>query len=189
MNKEIDVSCLAREVKLVEYDEESVRPWRQLMYAVPTVFQPRKALRFDPIGEYERTMSEQMREVTVKREKLLEKIKENRENHQEAFELAIEAYRKAAIEELEAMLAEAREGKRIRRKVSLVEPVNQTREYDQAIMMLEMSVDEEITLQEHEFACFVMDRWRWKEQFAKTASSYLNEGDVPAKLHRALSTD
>ena len=185
----IDTRCLAKEVKIEVYRQESVRPWRHLMYGMPALLQPSRSLHFDVIGEHERAVSEQMREVKCKRVELLEKLKENRENHQEAFELALVAYRDQAVAELEAMLAEAREGKRIRRSVSLVEPVNQTKEYNQAIMMLEMSVDERITLNEQEFACFVMDRWRWKEQFALTASSYLNEGDVPTKLHRALSTD
>jgi len=185
----LDVGCLAKEVKVEVYRQEAVRPWRQLMYGAPVMFPPSRPIRFDTIGEYERAMSEQMREVKCKTADLLVKLKENRENHQEAFELALVAYRDQAVKELEAMLAEAREGKRIRRAVSLVEPVNQTKEYNQAILMLEMSVDVEITLSEQEFACFVMDRWRWKEQFALTASSYLNEGDVPAKLQRALSTD
>lgn len=110
--------------------------------------------------------------VKVKKVELLEKLKANRDAHQAIFEKALEGYRKLCIEHLEQMLAEAKAGKVIRRKVELQEPVNQTKDYDRAIAMLEMSQDDIIELSEIDFQQYVLDDWRWKEQFTTTNSRY-----------------
>src|ERR1700676_2356933 len=60
-------------------------------------------------------------------------------------------YRAAAIEELERMIQEAREGKPIRRALRLVEPVDQTANYDAAIRIPEMSVDDVIEIDYQSF--------------------------------------
>jgi len=113
-----------------------------------------------------------MGEVTVEREALLARIKENRAKHRDVFLKAIERYREAVIRELEASLAAAREGKRIRTSISLIEPMDHTREYDQVIDMLGMSVEKNITLSQREFSQYARDEWQWKEQFSNTANSY-----------------
>ena len=124
-----------------------------------------------------------MQSVKINREKLLEKVKENRENHHAVFERAVVVYKAKVIEELEAMLAVAKEGLRVKRSISLTEPVDMTREYDQVIAMLEMSVDEEIELTNREFAQYVLDRWSWKGQFAASNRQYVEEYNMlPAKF-------
>lgn len=113
-----------------------------------------------------------MRTVRMDRLRLLAILKQNREEHREIFLEAQEGYRAAAIKELDAMLSEAREGKRIRRSLSLVAPVDQTREYDNAIEMLEMSVDDKIEITEQDFRCYVKDEWNWKGQFLSSNAAY-----------------
>jgi hypothetical protein len=166
---------------------------------------------YDVIGEYNRAMAEAETNITVggldmskrtftyPKSKLLEEIKKNRENHREAFELALEAYKKEVIRVLEEQLEQARAGERIPRGHSLVQPMDMTREYDHIILMLEMTTEQEIELTDGEFAQYVMDRWHWKQQFAGTASAYLgnfaSEGDLPAtdpkdkRFGRALDVD
>jgi hypothetical protein len=128
-----------------------------------------------------------MQEVTVNREELLEVVKENCKNHRIVFEKALEGYRKAVIDELEKMLVEAKEGKRIGRSVNLVEPMDQTKEYERLIKMLEMSVEDEIDLNQHEFGCYVMDQWQWRDQFVASNSYYVSEGDLPANAQHYLN--
>ena len=41
------------------------------------------------------------------------------------------------------------------------------------IMMATMSVEDTISLSEDEFAMYVMDQWRWKQDFAETTLRYL----------------
>jgi len=112
--------------------------------------------------------------IRIKKDELLAAVKKNREGHRAVFEEALEGYRKQAVAELEAILAEAKAGKRIRRGVSLIEPTDQTREYDRIIRALEMSTDQVIELSEGEFAQYVMDDWHWKGQFIATTQAYMS---------------
>lgn len=115
--------------------------------------------------------------VTVNRVNLLETVKANRQEHRKEFESACVGYRKEAIKHLEEMLDEAKQGKRIRRAIGLVEPMDQTKDYDRIIKMLEMSVDEDIELTQSEFAQYVMDDWAWKGQFISSVSTYNIKSD------------
>ena len=119
-----------------------------------------------------------MDSVKVDKAKLLEIVRENRNKHRKIFEEALEGYRKQAIAELDSMLADAKAGRRIRRSVSLIEPTDQTSDYDRVIRMLEMSVDEFVVLQEHEFAQYVLDRWNWRKQFLMSSSNYSHTAKV-----------
>jgi len=92
-------------------------------------------------------------EVTVKKSELLEAMKKNREAHRATFLEAQIGYREDVIKELDSMLAEARDGKKIRRSVALVEPKDHTSDYDRVILML-------------------TDDWGWKHEFINTASNY-----------------
>lgn len=103
---------------------------------------------------------------------LLITVKENREKHRQIFLEAQRGYREAAIKELDAMLAEARDGKKIRRSITLIEPMDQTRDYDRVIRMLDMTSDLDIMLEEHDFRAYVMDEWTWKAQFNSANIGY-----------------
>jgi hypothetical protein len=139
-----------------------------------------------------------MKTVKVEVAPLLEKVKENRSNHRMVFEQALIVYKKKVIEELEDSLARAKKGERVTRFSSLTQPMDMTDEYDQAIAMLEMSVDKEVEISSSEFACFVLDKWHWKSQFATSNRGYVEEynrlpeftqeGERPANYGRALDT-
>lgn len=70
------------------------------------------------------------------------------------------------------MLAEAKHGKRIRRAVSLIEPMDQTRDYDRAIRMVDLDTRDTLELEESEFRQYVMDDWTWKQQFNHSNRAY-----------------
>ncbi len=110
--------------------------------------------------------------VKIKRLELLAIVKENRAQHRKIFEEAIVGYREQAIKELEVHIQEARDGKRVKRSVSIPEPIDQTREYDKAIRMLELSVDDVIELDHHGFSNLVLDDWHWKQNFIVANSTY-----------------
>lgn len=112
-----------------------------------------------------------MNSVRVKREAILERIKENRDKHRAQFEEALEDYRKGVLKELEEWLERARRGEKVRRATVLTEPQDHTDDYNQIIDMLEMSVDDEIELTHQEFAQYVRDRWSWQGQFGTTMAS------------------
>jgi hypothetical protein len=113
-----------------------------------------------------------MKTVKVRKEEALAILKRNRAEHREIFEEAVEGYRKAVTAHLEHMLADIKAGKRIEHQIRLAQPTDQTKEYDRAIKMLEMSVDDEIELDERSFANFIMDDWSWMDQFLLSNTRY-----------------
>ncbi len=113
-----------------------------------------------------------MDNVKVKKKELLEILRKNRAEHREIFEEASEAFRAEVIKELDLRLADAKAGKRIKLRIELVQSMDQTEEYDQAIAMCEMSVDDEISLSHDNFRNYVLDKWRWREQFIASNAGY-----------------
>lgn len=113
-----------------------------------------------------------MQAINVKKNDLLAVLQKNRDEHRDIFIEAQTGYRDAVIAELDSMLADARSGKKIRRSLTLVEPMDQTADYDRVIRMMQMSIDETIQLQEHEFQSYVLDQWQWKKQFNASNSNY-----------------
>ena len=113
-----------------------------------------------------------MTSVTVKVDELLDILKKNREAHRAIFLEAQKGYREEVIRRLDDMLADAREGRKITSYVQFEEPSDQTKDYDRAIRILEMSVDDEAELNDQTFRSFVMDDWSWKSNFLLSNSYY-----------------
>ena len=113
-----------------------------------------------------------MNEVRIEKSELLEILKKNREAHRAIFEAALAGYRKKAIQLLDKALKDAKEGRKINTWIQLQEPVDQTKDYDRAIRMIGMSVDENIEIGETDFANYVLDDWQWKQQFLTTNAMY-----------------
>lgn len=119
-----------------------------------------------------------MNKVKVDKLELIVKVKENRNAHKKVFEKAINRYREQVICELEKSISLAKEGKRIRTQIYLPEPIDQTKEYDRALAMLEMSVDLNVELTKQDFAQLVLDDWSWKDSFTSTVSNYLSIEEI-----------
>lgn len=127
-----------------------------------------------------------MREVKVETSVLLSKVKANREKHIREYKEACDGYRDAAllkIDEVTASLkrkiAELREGQVIALmgvSFGLDVPQDHSKDYDQAIAMIEMSVDTNIVIQSEEFAQYVMDDWAWRGAWEATKMRYTSRG-------------
>ena len=117
-----------------------------------------------------------MQEVRLQKAKLLEIIHKNRAEHHAIFLEAQKKYREVAIKLLDRQLAAAREGKPflLREFIALVQPVDHTADYDRAIQMLELSVDDVITLSTMDFSNLVQDQWQWTQQWATSTSRYVD---------------
>lgn len=113
-----------------------------------------------------------MNAIKVKKSELLKTLHANRENHRNIFLEAQAGYRAFVIKELDVMLTDAKEGRRIRRSINVIEPQDQTKDYDRAIKMLDMSEDETVMLSEEDFANYVQDDWNWKRGFLAANSAY-----------------
>lgn len=113
-----------------------------------------------------------MNTVKVKVSELRTTIEANLAKHQEIVTEAFERYREMAVAELDAMIADAKAGKRIRRSLTLIEPVDQSAEYKTALVKLAMCVDDVIEIDDQDFRHLVMDQWHWKGQFLAANSAY-----------------
>ncbi len=116
-----------------------------------------------------------MESVKIKKDELLAAIRENRTEHREVFEEALEGWRRAAQTQLEERLDALLHNRVPDIVFSLPAPQDQTKEYDKIIRMLEMSVDDIIELEEHQFAQYVMDDWSWKGRWSQSNSAYGGE--------------
>lgn len=113
-----------------------------------------------------------MKDITVRKSDLLEKLQENREQHTKIFEEAVEGYKTRAVELLEDHIRRIKNGKLERVQVMLPVPENHVHDYDRIIAMLEMDINDEIEMEEHEFKAYVMDDWAWKQQFLTSTAEY-----------------
>lgn len=139
-----------------------------------------------------------MDKLKFKREKLLAAVRENRDKHKREYEEALAGYRDEAITQfgqqvdslrktMEKYAAEAKKWEGYRDAgqidcdpsegihVPLQKPQQYLKDYDRVIRMLEMSHEDEITLDHQEFSQYVQDDWKWKEQFSNTTALYGNK--------------
>jgi len=115
-----------------------------------------------------------MEQVTVSTLELLEIVKKNKEKHDIILKDAIEGFWAKGTKALEDHLkkVQARE-KEEPVYVSVPFPVSYSKEYDQAIKALEMSVESRVVLSKTEFAQLVMNEWGWRSQFLASNSCYV----------------
>jgi len=123
------------------------------------------------------------------REKLLERIRENRDRHVEQYEEAWKGYLIEVHEQLEKVVKDARaeakrwdgfegepgkmpENPRLHFNVAAQPPQSHEDEYNRVIDMLEFTTQQEIMLTPEDFNQYVRDEWQWSRMFNETASSY-----------------
>ena len=125
-----------------------------------------------------------MRDLNVNKAKLLETLKVNREKHIKEYRKTIEGWREQALKEI------GRLGKRLKKvDITNVETLQEddfpnlwidsqdrpqchVRDYDRAIAMLKMSIDETISISASDFDRYVSDEWEWKKEFQMSNSKY-----------------
>lgn len=111
----------------------------------------------------------------VKKQELIEALTANREGHRAKFLAAQEAYRARVIDILDQRLADARAGRQIDLTFYLPVPEDHTADYDRELRMLEMEVEDTVSLDSRLFDQLVMDNWAWSPAFAATNSVYAVE--------------
>lgn len=111
----------------------------------------------------------------IEKKKLVDVLTKNRETHRDIFLDAQKGYRIRLIAEFEKRLELAKNNKPVDTYLHLTPPVDQTKDYDRAIKMCEMSTDEVVELGEEDFTQFVMDQWDWTRQWKNSNSAYSNK--------------
>ena len=116
-----------------------------------------------------------MRSVNLKKEELLKIVIENRNQHIAQYEESVTDYKTAIIKIAKENLKLVSSGdlEKISKFRTLPPtPVSHVSEYDRAIRMLELSVDNEINLDREVFDQLVLDEWQWKKAFTLTNTMY-----------------
>lgn len=148
----------------------------------------------------------EMKKVKAKTAKLLEAIKANLEAHKEAYKQAYGGYKITALEALaEYKTKSLKDIKELREKiedsshakgdapVSLYlpsaffadrPPEDHSKDYEVVIKMLEFETEETVEIMQDQFECYVMDRWKWKDEFVASNRTYAAK--LPP-IHRSQS--
>lgn len=116
-----------------------------------------------------------MHNVKVNRDELLGIVRQNKEKHINEFYDAVEDYKKAVVKIAEENLELARSNNLediAKIKGIPHKPISYELSYTRAIRMLELSVDNEIELDENTFNQLVLDEWQWKQSFSTMNSTY-----------------
>lgn len=115
-----------------------------------------------------------MKTVKLDKIKLLKIVKKNREGHRSEFEKAFDGYRRECESVLQANLESLRTNKGHIVQFQEFPPTDHTGDYDRVLLMLEMSVDDNVELEVREFSRYVQDDWDWKEQWSVSNAKYTN---------------
>lgn len=115
-----------------------------------------------------------MREVTIEKNALIQRIQENRNGHTAIYEEAIKGYYLAVARWLEVQQENLNTGEPFETFFNEPRPENHTDDYDNVLDMLNMSVQDRITLSTTEFRQYVRDEWGWKREFLMSSSNYTN---------------
>ena len=111
----------------------------------------------------------------LKKDELLKIVRENKEKHIKDYNESVSDYKKAVLKIAKSNLELAKTGKIeeiIKFRVVPSKPSSYENEYNRAIRMLELSVEDIIELQSDIFNQLVLDEWQWKSSFVSTSTLY-----------------
>lgn len=113
-----------------------------------------------------------MNYVKVAVSDLLAQLKVNKDKHVKEFNEAMIGYREALKKELHDKFLLASSNVDVKHNIDTVRPTSYETFYDEAIAMMEWTIEKEVELDRNEFKQYVQDEWSWKNSFAITASLY-----------------
>ena len=115
------------------------------------------------------------RMVQISKSKLIDKIKENKENHIASYEKAVIAYKKKALKQLAELTTEVEDGS-LEIRLDLTTPVNNAEHYDSIIEIFEWEERDSVELSQQEFNEYVQDKTESARFAAMSNTMYL--GDI-----------
>lgn len=116
-----------------------------------------------------------MRSVKVEKHKLLDIVRNNLIKHVKEFDESVKDYKKAALKVAKEHVELAKSGdldQIAKIRAMPQRPASYEKDYDRAIRMLELSVEDTIELEEDIFNQLVLDEWTWKHQFTASSALY-----------------
>lgn len=113
-----------------------------------------------------------MQRITISKSVLLPIVVENKNKHNEVFNLAVSGYWQKAENILSDKLEKVKNKERIENSLGLSYPVSYENDYNRVIRMLELTNEKEIDLSSNEFDQYVRNEWSWKNVFISNSLSY-----------------
>ena len=116
-----------------------------------------------------------MKSIKINKNELLKIVRENKDKHVKEYNESVEDYKAAAVKVAKEHVELANTGdltKIAKIKAMPSAPTSYEKEYDRAIRMLELSVEDVIDLESDVFNQLVLDEWIWKHQFVASARLY-----------------
>ena len=122
-----------------------------------------------------------MESVKVNKAELVKIVTNNKKEHASIYNEAIQKYRTQLEEKILNLLEMVRNKEDVSHSIDLVKPSNYLQQYQRALKMLEMSVEDEVTLDAVTFKNLVMDEWDWKTQFLYSNAAYSHKAESATK--------
>ena len=116
-----------------------------------------------------------MRSVKMNKTELLEIVRQNKTKHVTEYEEAVVDYKALAVKVAKDNLKLANSGdlEKIKETKSMpTPPTSYENDYQRAIRMLELSVEDIIELEDDVFNQLVLDEWSWKRHFTVSNATY-----------------
>lgn len=113
------------------------------------------------------------RKISISKNNLIAKLKENKKNHIDEYEKAVVAYKKEALKQL-AELKTKVEGGVLDISLELVTPVNVSNKYDDIIKMFEWELNDVVDLTKSEFDEYVLDKFHFSITAKFSNQTYLS---------------
>lgn len=115
-----------------------------------------------------------MRTVHINKGDLVNALTENRKKHKADFETACKGYREYMVTELERAVIRLKAGENVELRFDYDKPPeDHSEEYDVALKMMEMSVEQTIELSDQEFRQLILDDWQWRRTWDMANMKYL----------------
>lgn len=112
-------------------------------------------------------------QIKVNKMELVDILRKNREIHASIYQTAIEKYRELSLTWFNNAVDVLKAGGEPPRTLPYPIPEEHTEDFDRAIKMMQMDVNDELDLEEHEFRQYVDNEWGWARSFLANSGSYL----------------
>jgi hypothetical protein len=112
------------------------------------------------------------RVTELKKEKLIARIKENKQKHIEAYDKAVIAYRRVALEQLADLTVKVKSGDMTVR-LNLTTPIDNRENYDKIIEMFEWDIKDIVELDQDEYNEYILDETATARQALMSNTMYL----------------
>lgn len=111
--------------------------------------------------------------INVDKDQLTQTLVANREKHGAAYQKAKAGYIKVTTKQLEEYVERLANGELLVQRFINAPPEDHTDDYDDAISMMEWSLNDRIELTQSQFKQYVQDDWGWKESWITSNTAYL----------------